>query len=404
MPNARRRRPPADGTWAMVPSPVPPRGPGGQWAWGPPIRLGPAPYQPPPWKRSAGGGQHVAPKPKRRYHACNTNGCKGWDWADLGRSCCKECGATYAGSVETLARADFEKMAPPLQTLYQGFVDKGHAKILEPPVPKDPVQEAQAALSASIAAAQKVERQYHHQRTTVHVTRCKLERLVAKEEELKAELEELAKAQQKAVAHFQRALDANRSGRERAVGPEAAAAAATASGGGGPELHPAFKALRDENAELRAALAQALAAIGKLGAAATGAVAAATPQTGTTHLPEQATQASAAAAAGAGQAGLGASSLEPKGLPPDGAAAGRVRPRGKKKDNEDDMESESDGEDARSRSDKGSRRRVRPRPESNAEGDPTQHGEEGYHDTLDRAAKMQETINEALRAAGQSSG
>jgi hypothetical protein len=292
--------------------------------------------------------------------------------------------------------------------LYQGFVDKGHAKIVEPPVPKDPVQEAQAALSASIAAAQKVERQYHHQRTTVHVTRCKLERLVAKEDELKAELEELAKAQQEAVAHFQRALDANRTGKPRAGGTEAAAAAAAASGEGGPEPNPEFKALRKENAELKAALAQAVAAIKQMAAASTASAAAAAPQPGATQ-PEQPAQELAAAAADAGQGQLVAASPGPKGLPPDGVAAGRVRPRGRKKDNEDAMESESEGEDAiestphELRSDRSSRRRVRPRAEPSAEEGP-QNGEEGYQETLDRAAKMQETINAALRSSGQSSG
>jgi hypothetical protein len=222
-------------------------------------------------------------------------------------------------------------------------------------------------------------------------------------------MEEKTKAQQEAAAHFQRILDAHRSGKgkESAVVPGAAAAAATASGGGGPDMHPAFKALRDEIAELRAALAQALAANSKTGAGATGAVDVATPQAGTLQLPElfkqQAAHAAAAAAAGAGQTVPGANSSEPRGLPPDGAPAGRVRARDRKKDNEDDMESESDGEDARSRSDKGSRR-VRPRPDPNAEVDASQHGQEGYQETLDRAAKVQESINEALRASGRSSG
>ena len=74
------------------------------------------------------------------------------------------------------------------------------------------------------------------------------------------------------------------------------------------------------------------------------------------------------------------------------------------------MESESEAEDAiestphELRSDRSSRRRVRQRADPSAEGVP-QNGEEGYQETLDRAAKMQETINAALRSAGgQSSG
>jgi hypothetical protein len=243
----------------------------------------------------------------------------------------------------------------------------------------------------------------------VHTTRCKLERLVAKEAELKADMEDKAKAQQEAVSRFQQVLDAHQSGKgkESASVPGAASAAAPASGGVVPDMHPALKALRDENAELKTALAQALAAIAKIGAAANGAVEVATPQAGTLQLPElfkqQAAQAAAAAAVSAGQTAPGANSSEPRGLPPDGAAGGRVRARDRKKENEDDMVSASEGEDARSRSDKGSRR-VRPRPDPNAEADASQHGQEGYQETLARAAKVQESIDEALRASGRSSG
>ena len=65
------------------------------------------------------------------------------------------------------------------------------------------------------------------------------------------------------------------------------------------------------------------------------------------------------------------------------------------------MLSESDGEDGRSRSDKRARAQAAG---SNAEVAPSQHGEEGYQETLDRAAKVQENITLALQTAGQSPG
>ena len=163
----RRRGPPADGAWADVPA-APARAPQGKWAWGPPVRMGPA-----PWVRVA----QPTRKPRPPYHVCPVDGCPGWSYVHTGRSCCYECGHSFGADDGTAAAAHpcgpangvdpaiLAGLGDQGQKYLQSFIDTGILRLTVPEKPKAPFPKAQADLAAATNALGKALRQSNHQKT-----------------------------------------------------------------------------------------------------------------------------------------------------------------------------------------------------------------------------------------------